>query len=276
MGSPQRTASERRDKLQSAGLVIVVAPLLACGGIYLLIDAARLDHSLAPWIVPLLASSGFAALVWFLRAATLPASAIGFLVCLVLSQSPKMRPLSHTALPALIMLFLLTFAATRFGRSKKEARNLAERRSGRRASQVVANLGVAALCSLFGWYGGCIAALAEAAADTVSSEVGQAIGGPAWLITTGRRVPAGTDGGISVAGTAAGVVAAGLIVAVGMAHSSRWADAPLVFAASCAGLLFDSLLGAMVERRGWLGNDLVNFCSTAFAAGLAIAWLRSR
>jgi len=43
-----------------------------------------------------------------------------------------------------------------------------------------------------------------------------------------------------------------------------------VFAAACAGLIFDSLLGATVERRGWLGNDLVNFSSTVFAA--AVAW----
>lgn len=262
-----KTIPAQRDRLQSAGLVIVVAPLVALGAMYPLVDAARCGSSLAPWIVPLLISLGFAALVWLLRAATLPAAGIGFLVCLALSQ------LRHDALFALIVLFVLTFAATRFGRSKKEARNLAERRSGRRASQVVANLGVAALCGVLGWYGGCIAALAEAAADTVSSEVGQAIGVRAWLITTGRRVPAGTDGGISTAGTAVGIVAAGITAAVGMAHHARWADAVVIFAASCAGLLFDSVLGATVERRGWMGNDLVNFCSTLFAAGLAIVCL---
>ena len=42
-----------------------------------------------------------------------------------------------------------------------------------------------------------------------------------------------------------------------------------VFAAGCAGLIFDSMLGATVERKGWLGNDLVNFTSTVFAALLA-------
>jgi uncharacterized membrane protein len=34
-------------------------------------------------------------------------------------------------------------------------------------------------------------------------------------------------------------------------------------------LFFDSLLGATAERKGWIGNDLVNFTSTAFAAGVA-------
>ena len=44
--------------------------------------------------------------------------------------------------------------------------------------------------------------------------------------------------------------------------------------AGCAGLFFDSLLGATVERRGWLGNDLVNFASTVFAAVVAYAAVR--
>jgi uncharacterized membrane protein len=39
--------------------------------------------------------------------------------------------------------------------------------------------------------------------------------------------------------------------------------------AGIGGLFFDSLLGATVERRGWIGNDLVNFTSTLFAAALA-------
>jgi len=39
------------------------------------------------------------------------------------------------------------------------------------------------------------------------------------------------------------------------------------------GLLFDSLLGATLERRGWLNNDAVNFLSTASAAGFALGLL---
>lgn len=280
MAGERKIIPARRDELQSAALVIVIAPLLIFGATYPAIHAARLGlsiaPSIAPWMIALLISFGFAALVWFLRAATLPASCIGFLVCMILSQPQGTRTLSHTALPALIVLFMLTFLTTRFGRSKKEARNLAEKRSGRRASQVVANLGVAALCGSLGWYGGCIAALAEAAADTVSSEVGQAIGASARLITTGRRVPAGTDGGISLVGTAAGIVAAGCVAAAGMAHGALWQEMPIVFGAACAGLYFDSLLGATVERRGWLGNDLVNFFSTLFAAAFAVTWLFHR
>jgi uncharacterized membrane protein len=39
------------------------------------------------------------------------------------------------------------------------------------------------------------------------------------------------------------------------------------------GLLFDSLLGATLERRGWLNNDAVNFLSTASAAAFTLGLL---
>jgi uncharacterized membrane protein len=39
------------------------------------------------------------------------------------------------------------------------------------------------------------------------------------------------------------------------------------------GLFFDSLLGATLERRGWLNNDAVNFLSTASAAAFALGLL---
>ena len=39
------------------------------------------------------------------------------------------------------------------------------------------------------------------------------------------------------------------------------------------GLFFDSLLGATLERRGWINNDAVNFLSTASAAGFALGLL---
>lgn len=244
-------------------------PLLAFAALYRFVRASSIEAM----ILPLAISLAFALLAWLAKAATLPAAAIGFLVCLSItgpSAQCQVR-LSHTALPALITLVLLTSLATRFGRSKKEAHDLAERREGRRASQIAANLSLAALCSAFGWHLASIAALAEAAADTVSSEMGQAIGGGVWLLTSWRRVPAGTNGGISLAGSAAGVLAAAIVVSSGMFYGMLRPEAAIAFAAACAALFFDSLLGATVENRGWLGNDLVNLCSTCFSATIAAA-----
>lgn len=271
----QKAIPETRDKAQSTALTWIVGALLLGGAVVPRIAAARLSLPLWPIGSALLSSAVFVAIVLALRAATPAASAIGFLVCFLLVQSPAewrrytSDPVNHPLLAALAAVFVLTFAATRYGRAKKESRGLSESRHGRRASQIVANLGVAGLFAATGRFDGCIAALAEAAADTVSSEIGQATGHPARLITTGRVVAAGTDGGITLAGTVAGLAAAGVVVAIGALHHRFWPEQGITWMAAAGGLFLDSLLGATVERRGWMGNDLVNFTSTLFAAWLA-------
>ena len=151
---------------------------------------------------------------------------------------------------------------------------------GESAAQVIANLGAAGLIAAIGlfsphaaflWSIPLLAALAEATADTVSSEIGQAFGGQPLLLTTLRRVEPGTDGAISLGGTGAGLLAAALVVLIGMrALRPAPALALVAWLAGVAGLFFDSLLGATIERRGWLGNDLVNFASTLFAAACSL------
>ncbi len=120
---------------------------------------------------------------------------------------------------------------------------------------------------------GLTAALSEAAADTVSSEVGQAFGEKARLITTWASVPAGTNGAVSLTGTLAGIAAA-MIVSSVCVFSGLLPRPWLVIALGAAilGTVADSLLGAWLERRGVLNNDSVNFLSTAVAA-LAAYWL---
>jgi uncharacterized protein (TIGR00297 family) len=183
------------------------------------------------------------------------------------------------AFATLAALFLMTWAATRLGYRRKLALGLAERREGRNAWQVLANLGVAALGSIvFSGTGGrvwliaALAALAEAATDTVASEIGQYRGPDARLITTWERVPPGTDGGItipgSIAGLAAGLVISGVAALGGMLPRVQlWIPVTTGF----AGMVIDSLLGATLQRRGWINNEAVNFFATLAAAGLAYA-----
>jgi len=225
--------------------------------------------------------AAFALLVWALRAATPAAALTGglFTVSLYL-WTPGWR----TLLWPLLALFLLTFGATRFGRRRKESLGVAEGKRGRTASQVVANLGAAVISGIpisankvwLGLYPGrvaliaAIAALGEATADTLSSEFGEVLGGEPRLVTTFRRVPAGTDGAISLNGTITGAVGAAIITVVAaMIFRLTVAESAIAFAGAIAGLFIDSLLGATLERRGWLNNDAVNFHSTAAAALLA-------
>lgn len=280
MAGKERRISAKRERMQAELLTTGVAALLTVE----LAASVWTMHRIGAWPpyprwlwISLSVSVGFALAVWLLRSATGPAAAMGGLICmnLLLGQVQGVG-WQQTAMPELLALFVLTFAATRFGRTRKERMGVAEAREGRRAaSQILANLGMAGLCAGAGspvLFAACVAALAEATADTVSSETGQALGGRTLLITSWREVPAGTDGGISVAGTTLGAAAAGVIVLM-----TAWIGAltfemgMVVFGAAVSGLLFDSWLGAKVERRGWMGNDLVNFCSTVFAAGVAAA-----
>jgi uncharacterized protein (TIGR00297 family) len=177
---------------------------------------------------------------------------------------------------ALFSLFVVTWIATRLGRQRKQNLGTAERREGRTAEQVLANLSVAAVCAVVYatrgdalWILAMVAALTEAAADTVSSECGQAFSQTARLITTLEPVAAGTDGGISVVGTTFGLLGALVVATISMVCGlipARWLA--LCAAAGVIGMLADSVLGAWLERRGWLKNDHVNLAGTVVAAVL--------
>jgi uncharacterized protein (TIGR00297 family) len=182
------------------------------------------------------------------------------------------------AFAALVSVFALTWISTRFGYRRKEKLGTAEKLDGRTALQVLANLAVAAACAGLSTltagravlFLAVSAALSEAAADTVSSELGQARSAKARLITTWEEVTAGTDGGVSWAGTLAGIAAAtavSLVCALTGLVPLRWLGISIV--AAVAGMIADSYLGALLERRNLLSNDAVNFLGTLVAAATA-------
>ena len=211
----------------------------------------------------------FAALGHLVRGVSRSGATAGAVVCFALFVS-----VGPGAFAGLLSVFVVTWLATRFGRIRKQRLGVAERKEGRSASQVLANTGMGAACAVCysAWHAplmllGMAAALAVAAADTVSSECGQAVSQHARLITTFERVTAGTDGGVTLSGTAAGALAALVVSLV-----CRWAgllSGPWMWIAALTGvvgMVVDSFLGALFERRGWISNDSVNFVSTVVAA----------
>lgn len=221
---------------------------------------------------------GFGVLAKLLRAVDMRGAIAGVMVTWVLFLTA-----GPGAFAAVAAVFVLAFLTTRLGYRHKQFLGTAERRGGRTGSQILANLGAAAVCGVVSilsrrpelWLLGLSAALAEAAADTVSSEYGQATLNRAYLITTWEVVPAGTDGGISWPGTLAGMAAAvllSLICAAGGLIPQRWMAA--VLSAGILGMFTDSYLGAWLERSKRLNNDQVNFLSTIIAALLATLLVR--
>jgi uncharacterized protein (TIGR00297 family) len=236
-------------------------------------DFAGYDGS---WAIAGVLTLAFTLLARMLRGVTNSGALAGAVSCFVLYLCG-----GPGAFAGLITVFALAWITTRLGYQRKQRLGIAERREGRKASQVLANLGVATICGALSvldhhralFLLAMAAALSEAAADTVSSELGQAFGEKARLITTWRPVPPGTDGAVSPIGSVAGVAAAGIVSGVcvlGGLLPRPWLA--ISAGAGVLGMVADSFLGAWLERRRLVNNDLVNFLGTLVAA-LAALWL---
>ena len=139
-------------------------------------------------------------------------------------------------------------------------------RGGQRTyRQVLANGGVAALAGLLGSWPIAAGALAAATADTWATEIGSFSPHAPRLITTWRPVPKGTDGGVTLLGTAGGI--SGALFIAGSAALLFAPSMPVVWA-GVVGMFVDSALGATIQGR-FVDNDGVNFAASLSGAGTA-------
>jgi uncharacterized protein (TIGR00297 family) len=209
----------------------------------------------------------------------------------------------------LILYFVVAVAFSKLGADAKARRtgSVVAKTGGRDAVQVLANGGVFAVVAYLSTHATTLGApilaaaaggaLAASAADTLATEVGTLVGDEPRSLIDWRAVPAGTSGGVTVAGSLAMVGGAALIAlaAFGMGLASHVVAVAL---AGIAGAIADSLLGALLQERrhcprcnlaterrvhdcgtatehaggvSWLDNDLVNLCATIVGAAVAAA-----
>ncbi|MEY3826798.1 MAG: hypothetical protein RLZZ148_1615 [Cyanobacteriota bacterium] len=168
--------------------------------------------------------------------------------------------------------------------AEKEARGIAEKRSGIRGPENVWGSALSgAICAAlslflgFPWQSllilGYVASFSTKLSDTTASEVGKAYGKSTFLITNLQSVPRGTEGAISLEGTLAGLVASGVIslLAWSLGLISLMGVVWCIIAAFVATNL-ESLIGATLQSQwDWLTNELVNVINTLIGALVAIS-----
>jgi uncharacterized protein (TIGR00297 family) len=158
----------------------------------------------------------------------------------------------------------------------KQQLGLAEPNKAKRSAiHAFSNGGVAALCGLLAWLFPAHAALfqvmlaasmASAMADTLASELGNVYGSRYVNILTFRSEPRGLDGVVSLEGTLVGAAGSVLIACI-YGIGFGWDISVIIVALSgVVGNGFDSVLGATLQRWGYMNNHAVNFANTLFAA----------
>ena len=185
----------------------------------------------------------------------------------------------------MLTFFILGSSATKYKYEYKKRIGVEQGQSGARGYRNVFANGIvaAAAAVLYGVFQNpvfiamYIGAVATAAADTMASEIG-VTGGVPYMITSLRKVPIGTNGGVTVRGELV-AIAGGFIVSFA-AYLLQVITPEMVVIGTLAGFIgtnLDSLIGATLENRGFLGNAGTNLLATigggVFAAAVFLLLL---
>lgn len=205
----------------------------------------------------------------------------------------------------LVVFFAFTSAVSAYGAERKRAltRGVIAKGATRDAVQVLSNGGVFAAAAVLWlwtadpvWMAAAAGAIAAAAADSWATEIGVAVGGEPRSIISGKRIPRGTSGGVTVAGTLGALAGATVVASTMLIIDWPLLAAPVAFLAGVFGMTLDSVLGATLQARRlcpacgaeteqkvhhcgartrvirgapWMDNDAVNALATLTGAVLA-------
>jgi len=204
----------------------------------------------------------------------------------------------------ILVFFISSSLLSKIGKNREaDLKAIFEKGSRRDYIQVLANGGMAGLImiiyiflktpQLYWFY---LAAITAATADTWGTEIGTLSKQLPLLITSFKKVPVGTSGGITFLGISGAVLGALILSASGWIYlanpRSQTIIILLIAASGFAGSIVDSLLGATIqikyrcpgcsqitEKRKhcegvstnivsgikWINNDMVNFINTVSA-----------
>ena len=179
----------------------------------------------------------------------------------------------------MLVFFIVGSVATRYKFEYKKRIGVEQGRGGARGYRNVFANGIAATAAavLFGvfqqpvfivMYVGCVA---TAAADTLASEIG-VTGGIPTMITTLKKVPIGTNGGVTLVGESVALLGALTVsVAAYLLGVITLPMIPVCLFAGFIGTNIDSFVGATLENRGFLGNAGTNLLATVGGGLVAVA-----
>ncbi len=181
-----------------------------------------------------------------------------------------------TGLFLLATFFLLGTLATSWKRKQKTHSGMAQETGGqRKLGQVIANGGVAGMLGLLALFlplqieGIALlmaGAFSSAMADTLSSELGTVYGKNFYNIITFKKDQKGLDGVVSLEGTLIGIAGSVVVAAIYCAGFGWTEHFIWIMLAGTTGNITDSVLGATLERKNLINNDVVNFLNTLVGA----------
>ena len=246
----------------------------------------------------LLVSSALAALALWRRALTPGGTLLAWALCVVISRIG-----GWSAFAVLTTTLIFTVLADRVGGKRADPHAIRRKSGSRDAARVLCNVGIGTgaiilsrvtLLPVFAL--AYVAVMAESLADSMASKLGPLSKKPPVDICTLQPVVTGLSGGVSLMGTAAELLGAGLIGLVYGVFTGDYRSGALCAAIGFAGAIADSVLGsrlqvkyccrvcgALTEREAHCGkttkrvrgisavnNDVVNLLSNLFSFLVAI------
>ena len=183
---------------------------------------------------------------------------------------------------SVVIYLLLGSLVTKIGYKFKNEKGIAEKRGGKRGPENVWGSAATGLffaimvklnfTNLVFYKIGFAASFAAKLADTFGSEIGKRFGRNTYLITSFRKVERGTEGGISLEGTAASALGA-IFMSLIMFNLNIISTKYQFLIVAISGFLAtisESFIGAKFQDKYKLSNELVNSIQTSISSIIAI------